>query len=69
MRLDGKIIGMGLVTRYSAGSASMDFGSGKKNAPALRRAAEAHRKVVVHITVHDFAGNKHVYDRSLRLSL
>ncbi|MGZ8650218.1 MAG: hypothetical protein ACXW08_16580 [Solirubrobacteraceae bacterium] len=47
----------------------MDFGSGKKNAPALRRAAEAHRKVVVHITVHDFAGNKHVYDRALRLSL
>ena len=69
LRLNGKVIGFGLVTRYSAGSASMDFGASKKNAAALRRAAKAHRKVVVHVTVRDFAGNKHIYDRSLRVSL
>ena len=69
LRLNGKVIGFGLVTRYSAGSAHMDFGASKKNAAALRRAAKAHRKVVVHVTVRDFAGNKHIYDRSLRVSL
>jgi Domain of unknown function (DUF4394) len=69
LRLKDKVIGFGLVTRYSAGSASMDFGAGRKNAAALRRAARAHRKVVVHVTVRDWAGNKHIYDRSLRLSL
>ena len=44
MRLNGKVIGFGLVTRYSAGSASMDFGARKKAAAALRKAAKAHRR-------------------------
>ena len=69
MRLNGKVIGIGLVTRYSAGSASMDFGARKQAAAALRKAAKAHRRVVVHITVNDWAGNKHIYDRPMRLAL
>jgi len=69
MRLNGKVVSFGLVTRYSAGSASIEFGSSKKNAAALRRAARAHRNVVVHLTVRDWAGNKHIYDRVLRLAL
>jgi hypothetical protein len=69
LRLHGKVVGFGLVTLDSAGSGSFEFGSGKKNAAALRRAARAHRKVVVHLTVRDWAGNKHIYDRVLRLAL
>ena len=69
MRLNGKVVGFGLVTRYSAGSASIDFGATKNAAAALRRAAKARRRVVVHITVHDWAGNKHIYDRPMRLAL
>jgi Domain of unknown function (DUF4394) len=69
MRLDGKVIGFSLVTRYSAGSASMEFGARKQAAAALRQAAKAHRRVVVHITVNDWAGNKHIYDRPMRLAL
>ena len=45
LRLNGKVVGFGLVTRYSAGSASLDFGATKKGAAALRRAAKAHRRV------------------------
>ena len=69
MRLNGKIVGFGLVTRYSAGSTSMDIGPSKSAAAALRRAAKTGRRVVVHITVNDWAGNKHIYDRPMRLSL
>jgi hypothetical protein len=69
MRLNGKIVGFGLVTRYSAGSTSMDIGPSKSAAAALLRAAKAGRRVVVHITVNDWAGNKHIYDRPMRLSL
>lgn len=69
LRLNGKVVGFGLVTRYTAGSASLDFGATKKGAAALRRAAKAHRRAVVHITVRDWAGNKHIYDRSVRLAL
>jgi len=69
MRLNGEVIGFSLVTRYSAGSASMDFGARKQAAAALRKAAKAHRRVVVHITVNDWAGNKHIYDRPMRLAL
>jgi hypothetical protein len=69
LRLHGDIVGFGLATFDSAGSMRIDFGSGKKNAAALRRAAKAGQRVVVHLTVRDWAGNKHVYDRAMRLSL
>jgi hypothetical protein len=69
IRLNGKVAGFGLVTLDSAGSARLDFGPNRKYGAALRRAAAAHRRVVVHLTVNDWAGNKHIYDKVLRLSL
>jgi hypothetical protein len=69
VRLNGKVVGFGLVSRYSAGSSSIEFGSGKKNAALLRKAARAHRRAVVHVAVNDWAGNKHIYDRTVALSL
>jgi Domain of unknown function (DUF4394) len=69
LRLNGKVVGFGLLTRYSAGSASIDFGATRKGASALRRAAKAHRKAIVHLTVRDWAGNKHIYDRAVGLAL
>jgi hypothetical protein len=47
----------------------MDFGARKSAAAALRKAAKTGRRVVVHITVNDWAGNKHIYDRPMRLAL
>ena len=58
LRLNGKVVGFGLVTRYSAGSASLDFGATKKGAAALRQAAKAHRRAIVHITVRDWAAQQ-----------
>jgi hypothetical protein len=69
LRLRGKVVGFGLVTRDSAGSANIEIGSNKNDAAALRRAAKAHRRVIVHLTVRDWAGNKHIYDRSMGLAL
>jgi hypothetical protein len=69
LRLHGDIVGFGLATFDSAGSMRIDFGSGKKDAAALRRAAKAGERVVVHLTVRDWARNKHVYDRAMRLAL
>jgi hypothetical protein len=37
-------------------------------AAALRKAAADHRRVGVHLTVRDGAGNKRIYDRTARLS-
>ena len=57
------------VALYDAGTARLDFGASRKYGAALRRAAAAHRRVVVHVTVNDWAGNKHIYDRAVRLAL
>jgi hypothetical protein len=69
IRLNGKVAGMALTTLERAGSAHLQFGANKKYGAALRRAAAAHRRVVVHVTVNDWARNKHIYDRAIRLSL
>jgi hypothetical protein len=69
IRLKGKVAGMALTTLERAGSAHLQFGANRKYRAALRRAAAAHRRVVVHVTVNDWAGNKHIYDRAIRLSL
>jgi hypothetical protein len=69
LRLRGEIVGFGLVTLDHAGSANIQIGSNKNDAAALRKAAKAHRRVIVHLTVRDWAGNKHVYDRAMGLAL
>jgi hypothetical protein len=69
LRLRGKVVGFGLATLYKAGSIRIDFGSNKKDTAALRKVAKAHGRATVHLTVRDWAGNKHVYDRAVRLAL
>ena len=69
LRLHGKVVGFGLATVYKAGSIRIDFGSNKKDTAALRKVAKAHGRATVHLTVRDWAGNKHVYDRAVRLAL
>jgi uncharacterized protein DUF4394 len=68
IRVNGKVAGMALGTVYRAGTVRLDFGANRKYAAALRRAAAQHRRVVVHITVNDWARNKLVFDRVVRLS-
>jgi Domain of unknown function (DUF4394) len=67
VRLRGDIVGFTIATRDTAGTFKLEFASNKKDDAALRRAARDHRKVLVHLSVNDFAGNKHVFDRSMRL--
>jgi uncharacterized protein DUF4394 len=69
IRLNGKVAGMALSTLERAGSAHLQFGANKQLGAALRRAAAAHRRVVVHVTVNDWHRNKHIYDLAVRLSL
>jgi Domain of unknown function (DUF4394) len=69
LRLHGKVVGFGLATVYKAGSIRIDFGSNKKDTAALRKVAKAHGRATVHLTVRDWAGNKHIYDRAVRLAL
>jgi Domain of unknown function (DUF4394) len=69
LRYRGAIAGFGLVTRDSAGSSTLQIGPRRGLSTTLRRAPAAHRRAVVHLTVHDWAGNKRVYDVPVRLSL
>lgn len=68
MRLHGKIVTFGLGTIDQAGTVKVEFGTNKKNDAALRRAIRNHSRVLVHLRVHDFAGNKRIYERSMGLS-
>jgi len=67
LRLGDKIAGFGLVSRYTAGTSSLQISASRGD--ALRKAAAEHRRARVHLTVHDWAGNKRIYDRTVRLSL
>jgi hypothetical protein len=69
LRYRGKIAGFGLVTLDRPGSATLQIGPRKGLGATLRRAAAAHRRAVVHLTVRDWAGNKRIYDVPVRLSL
>ncbi len=69
VRLRGKVVGFTIGTVDRAGTLKLQFGSNKKDDAALRRAAREHRKVLVHLAVHDWAGNKRVFDSSMRLSV
>ena len=68
MRLHGKIVTFGLGTVDTAGTVNVVFGTNKKDDAALRRAIRNHSRVLVHLSVHDFAGNKRIYERSMGLS-
>jgi hypothetical protein len=68
LRLRGKIVGFAIATRDTAGTYKLELASNRKDDAQLRRAAREHRKVLVHLSVHDFAGNKHSFDRSMRLA-
>jgi len=65
----GKVVGFRLATADTAGTLALEFGSSRHAAAALRRAAAAHRRVLVHLTVKDWAGNKRIYERAVRLAL
>jgi hypothetical protein len=56
------------VTLDRPGSATFQISPRKDMGATLRNAAAAHRRAVVHLTVHDWAGNKRVYDVPVRLS-
>jgi hypothetical protein len=68
VRLHGKVVTMGLGTTDKAGTVRVGFGANKKNDAALRRAMRNHGRVLVHLRVHDFAGNSRIYERSMGLA-
>jgi hypothetical protein len=69
IRLKGKVVTFGLATADTAGTLALEFGSSKRAAATLRRAAAAHWRALVHITVKDWAGNKRIYERAVSLAL
>ena len=69
LRYRGKIVGFGLVTRDRAGTSTLQVGLRKGQSAVLRKAAAAHRRALLHLAVHDWAGNKRSYDVAVRLSL
>jgi hypothetical protein len=68
LRVGGKIAGFTIASRDTAGTFKLELYANKKDVAALRRAAREHRKVLVHVTVHDWAGNKRITERSMRLA-
>jgi hypothetical protein len=68
LRYRGKIAAWGLITRDDAGSDTLELGVVRKMNATLRRAAADGRRAIVHLTVHDWAGNKRIYDVPVRLT-
>jgi hypothetical protein len=69
LRYRGKIVGFGLVTLDRPGASTLQVGPRKGQNALLRKAAAAHRRAVLHLTVRDWAGNKRIYDVPVQLSL
>jgi hypothetical protein len=67
--LDGKTVAFGFQSTYTAGLLAVDTFPRKTARAELRRAAAAHRRAVVRVTIHDWAGNKRTYQRVVHLSL
>ena len=67
--LGGKTVAWGLGSSFVAGFTDFEFVARRGAAATLRRAAAAHRRVVVRMTVHDWAGNKRTLQRAVHLSL
>jgi hypothetical protein len=68
VRLRGKVVGFGLVSADASGTGRLEIVPRKGASPALKAAAAHGRKVVLHLTVHDWAGNKRVYDRAVSVA-
>jgi hypothetical protein len=66
--LKGRTVASGFESSYTAGLLAVDVFPRKAARAELRRAAAAHRRAVVRVTVHDWAGNKRTYQRTVRLS-
>jgi hypothetical protein len=68
LRLRGKTVGFGLVSKFGAGRVGVQIVPRRGAGATLRAAAGHHRRVLVKLTVHDWAGNQRSYDRVLRLA-
>jgi hypothetical protein len=66
--LGGKLVGWGLQSSDVAGILGVDFVLRKGKGETLRKAAAAHRRALVRMTVHDWAGNERTYERAVHLS-
>jgi hypothetical protein len=68
LRLNGKTVAFALESRDTAGSFTVRFAPRRGSGATLRRAAAAHRRALVWMSVHDWAGNKRTLERAVRLS-
>jgi hypothetical protein len=66
--LNGKTVGFALASTYVAGYVDLDFFPRRDARTTLRKAAAAHRRAVVRVTLHDGAHNRRTYEKSVRLS-
>jgi Domain of unknown function (DUF4394) len=67
--LGGKEVGFGFTGTDVAGVTDLRFTASGRQSATLRKAAAAHRRVLVRVTVRDWAGNKRTVQRAVRLSL
>ena len=68
LRLRGKTVGFGLVSTDLAGRVQLQVVPRKGTGALLRSASAHHRSALLHLTVHDWAGNQRPYDRAVRLA-
>jgi hypothetical protein len=66
--LGGKTVGFGFTGTDVAGVTDLRFTASGHEGATLRKAAAAHRRVVVRVTVRDWAGNKSTTQGTVRLS-
>jgi hypothetical protein len=67
--LGGRGVGFAFTGTDVAGVTGLRFTPTKSQGAVLRKAAAAHRRVVVRVTVRDWAGNKRTTEKAVRLSL
>jgi hypothetical protein len=67
--LGRKTVAWGLGSSFVAGFTNVEFAPRRGAGATLRSAAAAHRRVIVRMTVHDWAGNKRTIQRAVHLSL
>jgi hypothetical protein len=67
LRLRGKTVAFGLASTDLAGRVQLQVVPRRGTGALLRSAALHGRRAVLHLTVHDWAGNQRAYDRTVRL--